>query len=233
MSERDFKGPASRCTPLRSVLDVEGDNLFVVQSRLEETTEVTLTETRFRDFARELVKINRRPFSNHRFSVPRLTISERKTIVVNVASVIVATNSIRSSFVYFFFLLIFPPFVRFFDSPLRIFPDYRMKYFPFIPWSFRCIIIIRFATSSIKFTIESRAIDYSFDARIRCTRDWMSRFIKNVLMNKFLTTYRGGRGKVNQRSPWLKLLIIYTHVHNTKYQMLFVAPLWMQPNFYS
>lgn len=47
MSERDFKGPASRCTPLRSVLDVEGDNLFVVQSRLEETTEVTLTETRF------------------------------------------------------------------------------------------------------------------------------------------------------------------------------------------
>lgn len=48
---------------------------------------------------------------------------------------------------------------------------------------------------SIKFTIEFRAID-SFDARIRCTGDWMSRFIKNVLMNKFLTEYRvQGKGK--------------------------------------
>lgn len=56
MSERDFKGSASRCNPLRPVLDVEDDNLFVVQSPPQETTEVTLTKTRYG--LRELVRIN-------------------------------------------------------------------------------------------------------------------------------------------------------------------------------
>lgn len=78
MSERDFKGPAGRCTPLRSVLDVEGDNLFVVQSRLQETDRSDVDGNPFSDRERELVKINRRVHVLTTVFHRRLTISERR-----------------------------------------------------------------------------------------------------------------------------------------------------------
>lgn len=59
MSERDFKGPASRCTPLRSVLDVEGE--FVrrpIAAGRNDRSDVD--GNAFFGIARELVKINRR-----------------------------------------------------------------------------------------------------------------------------------------------------------------------------